>query len=373
MASVSRAALALSLSATASLHSQGPEIPRVSNTGSDRPLPWVLVETFRIGPSDSGPSSFSQVPSWAVSADHRGRLYVLDLLDPSVEVFDSTGRWIRNMGRRGGGPGEMRRPVSLAAAAGGEIAVVDFGKGALVRFDSVGEVVPQLSVPVQTVQVAIGEDRVILALGPSPVTVSKLIQRHQGAEGVVATVDAIQSTLFSKCGIAVPAGPYFAPTIRWASTGRFTAVSSSSTYEVALYLHGRHHLTLTRSISPSRITRAAALAAPEVQAGFTIRSERGECRLSPEELLAARGFHPTQAPVQALRVTPHGEVWVRAQRTLGGPAQVDVFASDGRYIGTLSSGTPFPAAFLGPDLAVAVRADGEGVPYLVGYRIDRRP
>lgn len=43
------------------------------------------------------------------------RTYVLDAGEARVQVYDSDGRFLHRFGRRGGGPGEFRTPVALAA------------------------------------------------------------------------------------------------------------------------------------------------------------------------------------------------------------------------------------------------------------------
>ncbi|MCA9764523.1 MAG: 6-bladed beta-propeller, partial [Gemmatimonadetes bacterium] len=43
-----------------------------------------------------------------------GRIAILDAGLPAIRVFDTTGRWVRNVGRTGNGPGEFRDPIDLA-------------------------------------------------------------------------------------------------------------------------------------------------------------------------------------------------------------------------------------------------------------------
>jgi hypothetical protein len=45
-----------------------------------------------------------------IAVDERQRVYVFDVLASTVRVFDKAGRHIRNIGRKGGGPGEFSRP-----------------------------------------------------------------------------------------------------------------------------------------------------------------------------------------------------------------------------------------------------------------------
>ena len=74
-----------------------------------------LVEEASIGAADAGDVSdeylLGSVSGLAVGQD---RIYVLDRQVPTIRVYDFEGRYIRDIGREGGGPGEYRQPESLA-------------------------------------------------------------------------------------------------------------------------------------------------------------------------------------------------------------------------------------------------------------------
>lgn len=53
------------------------------------------------------------------------RIYVADAVDCAVKVFSRDGRFLRAVGRKGAGPGELAMPSGVAVAAGGAIAVAD--------------------------------------------------------------------------------------------------------------------------------------------------------------------------------------------------------------------------------------------------------
>ena len=57
-----------------------------------------------------------------------GRFLVTGFARPgTIAVFGSDGRWQRDLGRRGGGPGEYQNPVRLSAWVGDSILVLDAG------------------------------------------------------------------------------------------------------------------------------------------------------------------------------------------------------------------------------------------------------
>jgi len=54
---------------------------------------------------------------WCIAVDGEGLLYVLDVQDACVKVFDRTGAYVRAIGRRGQGPGEIGAAFSIMIPA----------------------------------------------------------------------------------------------------------------------------------------------------------------------------------------------------------------------------------------------------------------
>jgi hypothetical protein len=74
------------------------------------------------GPEAQGDYAFGQVRTFVV--DEAGSIYVLDQQASHVKVFDATGKYIRTIGRRGQGPGEIDGPMTLSLnRTSGELAV----------------------------------------------------------------------------------------------------------------------------------------------------------------------------------------------------------------------------------------------------------
>jgi len=70
-----------------------------------------LVEELRISPGEADTLAFSSVADIEIGPD--GVLYVLQPDARVVQVFDSLGRRVRTIGRRGSGPGEFQFPLRL--------------------------------------------------------------------------------------------------------------------------------------------------------------------------------------------------------------------------------------------------------------------
>lgn len=70
-----------------------------------------LVEDFRILPAESDSLAFSAIAD--IESGRGGRVYVLQPDLRVVQVFDSSGKRVRVIGRRGSGPGEFQFPLRL--------------------------------------------------------------------------------------------------------------------------------------------------------------------------------------------------------------------------------------------------------------------
>ncbi len=79
-----------------------------------------------------------------VQADDNGTIYVLDDKDDKVKVFGADGSFIRNLGKKGQGPGEFRTPAGLFIEKDGTISVFDLANGRMTGFSSEGAFIREL-------------------------------------------------------------------------------------------------------------------------------------------------------------------------------------------------------------------------------------
>lgn len=99
----------------------------VNESGSVWGGTTTLVEELSIG-VDAGepPYMFGRVASiWATDE----RIYVVDGQVPAVRVYDRQGRYLRDIGRPGQGPGEYQRPGSVAVLPDGRVLVREYSSG----------------------------------------------------------------------------------------------------------------------------------------------------------------------------------------------------------------------------------------------------
>lgn len=106
---------------------------------------WHLVEEARIGGKDEGPAGFADVRGIVVDA--RGQLWVLEAGSQEIRVFDSTGRHLRTLGRRGKGPGEFEYADGLTATPDGTVWVDDPTNSRMTGFSLDGAFAGQINAP----------------------------------------------------------------------------------------------------------------------------------------------------------------------------------------------------------------------------------
>jgi hypothetical protein len=101
----------------------------VNESGSVWGGPASLVEEASIG-VESGPDEYLFGQIGGVWADE-DRIYVADYQVPAVRVYDTSGRYLFDIGSRGQGPGEYEEPWSVATKPNGDIVVAEIAGGRL--------------------------------------------------------------------------------------------------------------------------------------------------------------------------------------------------------------------------------------------------
>ena len=70
--------------------------------------------------------------------DASKRTYIVGEPIDNVMVFDSSGRFVRRIGRSGSGPGEFEDGASLVVTGDGEFSVLDRRRSVILNFDYTG-------------------------------------------------------------------------------------------------------------------------------------------------------------------------------------------------------------------------------------------
>ncbi|HRD02462.1 MAG TPA: 6-bladed beta-propeller [Candidatus Saccharicenans sp.] len=99
-------------------------------------------EELQIGSADkSDKYIFSSIDG--LDVDDNGHIYVLDSRVAEVKVFSQDGEYLRSIGGRGQGPGEMQRPLFLQITADNELVVHDYATQHFIYFSLDGRFLRQ--------------------------------------------------------------------------------------------------------------------------------------------------------------------------------------------------------------------------------------
>lgn len=98
---------------------------------------WRVEVVARIGTLEgSGPEAFASISELEV--DGHQRVWVVESQAREVRVFGPDGTHVRTIGRPGGGPGEFERPTGISRSPTGEMWVMDVGNARISVFDTAG-------------------------------------------------------------------------------------------------------------------------------------------------------------------------------------------------------------------------------------------
>lgn len=345
----------------------------------------------------------------SVAFDRSDNLHVLDGQNLRVLVFDAAGRYQRQFGSRGGGPGEFQAPVSMTVLANDEVVVNDLGNRVWIIFDPSGAFVR--SVPHhQSVGMPLG------TMHAHPLGIlSRAAPVGRGPDAAPGEVSVFIQPLVPNAApitlLGIPAPP---PQVIDRSSGdgerRIASIRMDPVFGsrpsygalpdggVALHADTEYTVrvvdraggpvrTITRAIEPRQVTEedreqwqerqrsgegiSGSTIAVRVDAGAGSRSVSiggagGGARQpagGPAMTfdLANTPFAETMAVVTGLRTDPAGRIWVQrraADATDAGP--IDLITAAGHYIGTLPP-QPLPGAISASGLAAYVERDELGV------------
>jgi hypothetical protein len=351
----------------------------VTNRGPDRPLALTFTKRFVLGGKDEGPESFFRVATGDVGIDGAGNIYILDAQAKRIVIFDSTGKFVRTLGSRGAGPGEMQLPSTVHVSRSGEVFLHDVLKEGLIRWAPDGSVQPSVR-PRATSSaddVAITDDGIIYSWGDyeSDTTV---IRTRLGLERGDSVIELASVQLprpgrlaFANCAMGFSLPPLFSPDIRWTAGGSRIASASGAAYDIQLYQNGKR-ARIRRDVAPQPAT--GDLARREVGDSMRIVGGSMRCAIPPEEVARVRGYAPVLPTIRSIMIAPDGALWVRRMAPRREPAPIDLFDPDGDYLGTLPDTAPMPIAFFpNGDIAAVERDADSDVERVVVYSVSKVP
>jgi len=310
----------------------------IVNSRADTTLSWTLTEIGVLRDSLGEPWLFKTLSPARVLTDRAGRTYVLEG-EEGVRRFARDGSYERSFGRKGGGPGEMEFPTALLQQ-GDSLVVSDVGRQVLVRWG------PELD-PINDIAMRNAFDGV-----------QQLAFRVGGVWVEKATFDSVGQTValygdtlpgaplmqvtngkpkqLSACGgqVGLMLPSFFSPEIHWETAGARMLANLGPAYDLRLYEGPRLIASVRRDLPPRKPTLDdLARLYPEglkLQAGPSF-----VCTIPLSELQEQIGVAEFMSYVQDVALLSDGTMWV--QRSLRDEDPVlDVFGSDGAYVGSVS-------------------------------------
>jgi hypothetical protein len=376
----------------------------VNLRAADKPLDPQLQNVYKVGRVEG--------PAWELFGarvetqfDAAGNLYVFDIDNKRVVVVGPTGSLIRQIGKAGEGPGELRSPSSFAVMRDGTVVIADVAQRSFLIFNPQGTYTR--SVQFGTASSATLGRLLADPRGGAIVSAGRQVVMMQqtntgGANGAPSMPSGRPVVRYPLDGSASkqifsawqPAAPPPAPsssgngtTFRIGAARAFEpsvfsgilpdggiVLSDSSAYGLkVLSPDGAVTRVLRRPLRPTPMTPAIQKQEKdrrfaELAAGggprINIQTSRGDGAPEPvsqgeiNQLLRgqveALTFYPEVPVVLGLSVGWTGKVWLeRRGPDLFGEGPVDVLTPTGEYIGTIApKGLRIPNSF-GPDGLVA--------------------
>jgi len=117
---------------SALVHNTHQEIAAMENK-----LQLKLIRTWG-GEDEQDEEKFFVYPS-NIAIDSRDRVYISDRYNFCIKVFDETGKYLRTIGRKGRGPGDLVGPGSTGFSTSGDLWVMERGNRRFQCFDTFGK------------------------------------------------------------------------------------------------------------------------------------------------------------------------------------------------------------------------------------------
>jgi hypothetical protein len=355
----------------------------------------TLTRVFSFGKFDGAPEYvFGRISAVRLAPD--GSVWVFDMSVPALRHFDSTGKFIRQVGRGGSGPGEYGELLALAMPPRGGVVIFDPRNGHLNLFNGAGLFTTSWTVATgrsgrgqpRTAFVGVGgveTDRSGTIYVRSTVTGSPVLIALDASGRARDTLSPPSLRLPPPSPSGLAALSAYLPREYWTFSrlGYFVGGRSD--------IYAIHLITGSRVIRIERDVPAIVIDAAERQRISAPTSARGagQATVSASDVPRAKPFFG------GITTDEDGRIWVRmrtqpqrmldtvdASRGRGGeliPASVherfdeptvfEVFAADGRYLGRVRlPDFIYPPSIKG-DAVWAATVDADGVPVVTKYRI----
>ena len=380
--------------------------------GSDAATAQTLTQELAIG-VEEGADEYTLGQITEVEVGPGGEIYVFDRQVPVLRMYDSAGRHVRTLGRKGGGPGEYQAANGLGVHRDGRVVLWDAGKASINVYGATGETATSWPVPggggFYTSNALFtdtaGSTYIRTTIADPPRTGNALQGRVFGVTGLVkwnregAVVDSLmppQSPIEPAYIVAQREGSTsrnsvpFAPSFAWTFSplGYFVSARTDR-YAVTLAPSDGRVMRIEREIDPVPVD-ADERADAELVATAGMRMTDPTWRWSGPSIPSTKPF------IRSLAAGDDGRIWVSVARPgervpegerapppsvqVGEvtrppepkwrqPLVYDVFDPNGQFLGRVAAPAKTSFRAMRGDHVWAVRRDSLDVEQVVRYRL----
>lgn len=326
-----------------------PSLPAIDSVGPEVTEAHV---DLRFGSLEGRDPNFAFADIRGIQASSDGNIHVLDYQAAEVRVFDSTGRHLRTIVRRGEGPGEIGEANGIFLSGDTLLWIHDHGQGTIIGVDPHGEEIRRFNKPVSSYDYFwVGafddlgrywrETRHLEAepRDPAPTSVISAAGRryHKSYDLSSGAIDSVYVGEFGRRFYAYTAGtrggsleiPFEAFEITAVDpSGGFWGAHNASYRIARTGEDGDTLVVIEAEVAVQRVTDEDRLAYIE---GMV--ENRPDLRRAAEEVAA---LMPDVKPVlQGLFVDDEGRLWVERVTPEDASAFYDLYSRDGDHRGSV--------------------------------------
>ena len=317
-----------------------------------------------------------------------GSIAVADRGSQEIRIFDSTGHWVRSIGRKGGGPGEFEGLGQIFLMPGDSLAAYDFNHRRVSIFSPAGAVAREAALaaegPIAYPQLTgvFSDGRLLVQglrnFGPGAVsgvvrdTAPLAIYSPQGH--LVDSLGRFPGAEFlvqaSKDRLTARALP-FSRSLRTALAGDRIFLGITDRYQIGVYTaQGKLERLIRRAHPDEPVTQADAAGYIEAQLRALPPAMAGD-RESMRQSLQQTPFPRVRPHFGGFIVAGDGALWVREYEEYDAnqPARYAVFDRTGQWLGVATFPHGFTVYQAGSDFALGTAKDAEDVEHVRLYRL----
>lgn len=319
-----------------------------------------------------------------------GSVMVADGQANVVRLYDAGGRFVKTVGKQGGGPGEFQGLWNLFLLPGDTVAAHDYQASRLTLFAPGGTLARTVTLspldktlPPRPVGIFADGGMVVIPMynpnfedtGGKPTRDTATLARYSAAGEQTGSLGRIAGeesfTMMAGDGenrIAMRPSVPFGGNTFVAVSGTRMLVGDNARYELAERgADGRVTRLIRRDLPAEPVTDADR----EDYLEERRPAENDRFRQAHERMLAQMPFPERKSAFQALQIDARGNAWVQRHAAPGADTPWDVFDPEGRLLGSVTLPGGLKVLQIGDDFIVGAWKDDLDVQHVRVYRLEK--